>query len=91
MDMKTAELMQMIGKGADTQQVGGEHYKAMGIQPWTVMEAVLTRAEFEGYLKGCILKYGMRQGRKVDADDDAEKAKHYAQKLREIQDGYAGF
>lgn len=89
------EIAKMVGilkhQSADETQVGGSHYKTMGIQPWTVMESVLTRQEFAGYLKGCILKYAMRQGRKIDADDDAEKARHYAKKLREIEDGYAGF
>lgn len=70
---------------ADSKQVGGQHYKTMDIQPWEVMEAVMTHTEFVGYLKGCILKYSMRQGRKVEANDDADKARHYAQKLREIE------
>ena len=70
---------------ADALQIGGQHYKDMGIQPWAVMEAVLTHAEFVGYLKGNVIKYGMRQGKKDS--DDANKARHYAAKLKEIQDG----
>ena len=66
---------------ADDLQVSGNHYKDMGIQPWAVMQAVLTREEWIGYLKGNVIKYGMRQGKK--GSDDAEKAKHYAQKLLE--------
>lgn len=69
---------------ADVRQVGGSHYRDMQMQPWAVMEAVLTHEEFVGYLKGCILKYAMRQGRK-EGTDDAGKAAHYAQKLREVQ------
>ena len=69
---------------ADTVQVGGTHYKDMGVQPWEVMENVLTDAEFEGYLKGNIIKYAMRAGRKPGTDD-GEKAAHYKQKLMEIQ------
>ena len=76
---------------ADSKQVGGQHYKTMAIEPWEVMRHVLTPEEFIGFLKGNIIKYGMRQGRKIDGSDDGEKAKHYAQKLSEIQDGYAGF
>lgn len=70
---------------ADSLQIGGQHYKDMGIQPWAVMEAVLTREEFIGYLKGNVIKYAMRQGKKDS--DDANKARHYSVKLVEIQNG----
>ena len=69
---------------ADEQQVGGTHYKDMPIQPWNVMQSVLTPAEFRGFLKGNIIKYAMRSGKKIGASDDREKAKHYALKLKEI-------
>jgi hypothetical protein len=69
---------------ADEKQVGGTHYKDMPIQPWTVMEAVLTQQEFIGFLKGNVIKYSMRQGRK-DGSDDAGKAQHYLDKLKEAQ------
>ena len=71
---------------ADEMQVSGTHYKDMEVQPWTVMEAVLTREEFEGFLKGNIIKYAMRQGKK-EGSDDASKARHYRMKLRELTDG----
>jgi hypothetical protein len=73
------------GTTADALQVGGHHYKDMGIQPWAVMEAVLTREEFAGFLKGNVIKYAMRQGKKDS--DDANKARHYALKLAEVQRG----
>ena len=72
------------GLTADDLQVSGSHYKDMAIQPWTVMEAVLTREEFVGFLKGNVIKYSLRAGRK-EGSDDAGKARHYIQKLREIQ------
>lgn len=72
------------GLTADDLQVSGSHYKDMAIQPWTVMEAVLTREEFIGFLKGNVIKYSLRAGRK-EGSDDAGKARHYIQKLREIQ------
>lgn len=71
--------------GADAVQVGGSHYKDMPIQPWEVMETLLTHDEFVGFLKGNYLKYAMRAGHKGDAAEDAKKAQHYAQKLREVQ------
>lgn len=69
---------------ADQRQVSGDHYKTMPIQPWAVMESVLTREEFIGYLKGNVVKYAMRAGRK-EGSDDAGKAQHYQQKLKEIE------
>jgi len=74
------------GTRADDLQVSGSHYKDMPIQPWHVMEAVLTHTEFVGFLKGNIIKYSLRAGRK-DGSDDAGKAKHYLQKLREVERG----
>ena len=69
---------------ADTRQVSGNHYKDMPIQPWTLMEAVLTHEQFRGFLLGNIIKYSMRAGRK-EGSDDAGKAKHYMQKLKELE------
>lgn len=69
---------------ADDKQVGGTHYKDMPVQPWTVMQLVLTDEEFIGFLKGNVIKYSMRQGRK-DGSDDAGKAQHYLEKLKEMQ------
>ena len=68
---------------ANDVQIGGTHYKDMPVQPWTVMEAVLTHDEFVGFLRGNIIKYSMRQGRKQDSDD-LGKLKHYIAKLNEV-------
>ena len=74
--------MSFNGTSADDLQVGGDHYQKMPIQPWAIMEAVLTKEEFIGYLKGALLKHSLRAGRK-DGTDDWGKAAHYAQKLAE--------
>ena len=74
------------GLTADDLQISGNHYKEMGIEPWAVMQAVLTPEEFRGYLKGNVIKYAMRQGKKQESDD-ANKARHYALKLAEVQRG----
>jgi hypothetical protein len=67
---------------ANKYQVGGSHYVDMAVQPWDVMEAVLSPEEFVGFLKGNIIKYSMRSGKK-DNSDDIAKALHYIQKLNE--------
>jgi hypothetical protein len=69
---------------ADETQIGGSHYIDMPIQPWDVMECVMSEQEFIGFLKGNIIKYSMRAGHKGDAKLDLEKAKHYKQKLTEV-------
>lgn len=82
------EIIQSILGGehmtADEIQVGGTHYKDMPMQPWDVMQSVMTTAEFIGFLKGNIIKYSIRAGQKAGSDDGA-KARHYAQKLREVE------
>ena len=59
-----------------------EYYKNMVKQPWDVMQEELTHEEFIGYLKGCIIKYSMREGKK-EGTDDLLKAEHYREKLLE--------
>lgn len=61
-------------------QVGGTHYTDMAVQPWDVMAAILTPEEYIGFLKGNIIKYGMRQGKKAGTDD-AAKCQHYMDHL----------
>ena len=60
-----------------------EYYKNMVKQPWDVMQEELTHEEFIGYLKGCIIKYSMREGKK-EGTDDLLKAEHYREKLMEV-------
>ena len=69
---------------ANSEQVGGSHYRRLTVEPWAVMESILTHEEFVGFLKGNIIKYAMRQGRK-EGSDDAGKALHYMQKLDEVR------
>ena len=73
------------GTSADDIQVSGNHYKEMPIQPWAVMESVLTPEEFRGFLYGNVIKYALRAGRK-EGSDDAGKAKHYMMKLKEFDE-----
>ena len=67
---------------AHEKQVGGDHYKRKGIQPWDYMEAVMSEEAFKGYLWGNVLKYMSRWEDKGGVQD-LEKAEHYLAKLRE--------
>lgn len=59
-----------------------KHYETLNIQPWEIMERNFTNEEFVAYLKGNIIKYTLRN--KGQALTDAEKIKHYAEKLIEV-------
>jgi len=70
---------------ASSYQVGGDHYKEMGIEPWDVIDA-WPLAEKIGYYRGNALKYLMRMGEKDGQDTATEvaKARHYCDKLIEV-------
>ena len=70
---------------ADDLQVGGDHYKNMGVQPWKAMECWMTPEEFRGCLKGNAMKYLARSNAKGGAED-VKKAGHYITKLTEVMD-----
>jgi len=62
-----------------------DHYANMQIEPFEVMQGLLTHPEYVGFLKGNIIKYSMRQGRKEGepAEKDASKCRAYINKLYE--------
>lgn len=70
---------------ADDLQVGGDHYKNMGVQPWKAMESWMTPEQFAGFLRGNAIKYLARCDAKGGIDD-IKKAKHYIEKLIEVRD-----
>jgi hypothetical protein len=60
-------------------QVGGDHYKKLGMyQPWEVLEHWLTPEEFRGYMKGTAIAYLAREKDK-GGDTDISKATHTLQ------------
>ena len=67
-------------------QIGGDHYKAMAIEPWDVVDSWPLEQQI-GYYRGNALKYIMRMGRKDEALQEIRKARHYLDKLIEtLQD-----
>lgn len=68
---------------ADDLQIGGDHYKNMGIQPWKAMESWMSPEEFRGFLKGNSIKYLARCNAKGGVED-VKKARHYIDKLVEV-------
>ncbi len=63
---------------ANDVQVGGSHYKGKSIQPWDYIAA-----NNLGYFEGNIVKYVSRW-RDKGGVDDLKKARHYLDKLIEL-------
>lgn len=53
------------------------HYTAGGIETIDYIKAKLTPEEYIGYLKGSVIKYTSRAGKKADTIQDLEKAQWY--------------
>lgn len=68
---------------ANETQVGGQHYKAKTIQPWDFIAA-----NDLGYFEGNIVKYVSRW-RDKGGLDDLRKARHYLDKLIELEENDA--
>ncbi|KMO85860.1 hypothetical protein AB840_11335 [Megasphaera cerevisiae DSM 20462] len=58
----------------------------MPVQPISVMRSILTPDEFIGYLKGNIIKYAMRAGKKGNTDDKAKFETYKKWLHKELQD-----
>ncbi|RPJ29890.1 MAG: DUF3310 domain-containing protein [Verrucomicrobiaceae bacterium] len=65
----------------DAFQIGGNHYTKLAIQPWEVIEN-----NEMGFFDGNALKYLMRF-RDKGGVQDLEKARHYLDKLIELEHG----
>jgi hypothetical protein len=65
-------------------QIGGTHYVDKTVQPWDAMQAWMSHEEFCGFLRGNSIKYLARYKEKGGVED-LRKAKHYLEKLIELQ------
>ena len=68
---------------ANDVQVGGNHYKSMGVEPWDVVDTWPIDQRIGAYRHGA-LKYVMRMGTKDDNIQEIRKSIHYLQKLVEV-------
>lgn len=66
---------------ANDRQEGGGHYANKAIQPWDYISA-----NGIGYLEGCAIKY-LSRWREKGGVQDLRKARHYLDKLIEIESG----
>jgi hypothetical protein len=72
-------MIEMVPNANDV-QIAGTHYKDKSIQPWDYIVANKL-----GYLEGNIVKYVSRWKDKGGIDD-LRKARHYLDKLIEVND-----
>ena len=68
---------------ANTKQIGGNHYRAMSVQPWDVVDTWPIEQRI-GYYRGGALKYLMRMGTKDESAQEIGKGQHYMEKLLEV-------
>lgn len=67
------------------EQYGGDHYINMSVQPWKAMESWMSQEAFAGFLRGNVIKYIARTDKKGGLED-LKKARHYLEKLIELQE-----
>ena len=69
---------------ANEYQVGGIYYKD-GVEPWSVIDTWPLEQQY-GFHRGNLIKYAMRMGNKAGNPKalEAEKIRHYAEKLIEV-------
>lgn len=59
------------------------HYTSGGFEAYEIIKAKLTEEEWQGYLKGNVLKYMLRANFKYSHNEDILKAQWYLNKLTE--------
>lgn len=69
-----------VGSSRDT-QVGGNHYQKFKIQVWDIVDEYGL-----SFYAGGVLKYLLRAGSKGPALEDLRKARHYMDKVIEIEE-----
>ena len=63
----------------------GSYYQLFpDLETIEAIEKLLTMVEFRGFLKGTLLRYRLRAGKKYDATEDLYKSSQYEKKLQEF-------
>lgn len=71
------QYLELVKEEAPQSKHFDKHYNELEIQPIEVMQALLTPAEFLGFLKGNIIKYSYRCGKKDDPKSELAKFERY--------------
>ena len=77
-----------VAMNANDIQVGGDHYKNLGVEPWSAMQAWLSEEQFIGFLVGSAIAYLARYNTPgvpgKGGVPDIKKAQHYLTKAVEV-------
>jgi hypothetical protein len=84
-DESTIERMEDGAYKRVEDAINPAHYRVKGLpEAIDIMNHLMHREQYEGYLWGNIIKYAYRYGRKGDKADTAGKIAWYANQLREL-------
>lgn len=82
----TNRMEEVLEKKVD-EAINQKHYKVEGIpEAIKIMQGLMTKEQFEGFLLGNIIKYSYRYSRKGDKAETIGKIVWYAQKLKELKE-----
>lgn len=77
-------MMNVLSKKTDD-AINPSHYKVKGLpEAYEIINHLMHREQYEGFLWGNIIKYAYRYGRKGSKPDTAGKIAWYAQRLKEL-------
>lgn len=82
--------VEKVGVNVKQEQNKAKNPNSKHYELWHEMEAIdvialtLTNEEYKGFLKGNILKYQLRLGKKDNVEKEMEKIKDYQRELNEI-------
>ena len=81
--MSERESMQSLDMATNDEDVvnSPSHYNTKGVECIEAIEASMSEQEFQGYLKGNVMKYMWRYTYKGKPVEDLKKAEWYLQKL----------
>ena len=66
---------------SEMEERGSEHYRVGGVEVLDVLQAKMTKEQYEGFLLGNIIKYALRYNFAEKKFSDMEKCFHYCELL----------
>lgn len=86
-DERTVERMEDALQKRTEDAINPSHYKVEGLpEAIDIINHLMHREQYEGFLWGNILKYAYRYGRKGDKAETAGKIAWYATQLKELEE-----
>lgn len=77
-----------LGQDVPKREWYDAHYAECTVEPIELMQKVLTKEQFIGFLMGNVIKYCLRAGHKGSKEEDLKKASRYQEWLEEVREGW---